>query len=68
MDPLEQAMDTLNEQSPSPLNMMLAGTAEGVLMIEGETSSFLTEAQMVRAVEVAHEAVFGLCELTFFLE
>jgi polyribonucleotide nucleotidyltransferase len=48
------------EQSVSPLHMTLAGTREGVLMIEG-FSDFLTEAQMVAAVEVAHAAVARIC-------
>ena len=35
----------------SPLNMTVAGTAEGVLMIEG-AADFLSEEQMAHAVEV----------------
>mmetsp|Transcript_10460 Transcript_10460/g.27705 ORF Transcript_10460/g.27705 Transcript_10460/m.27705 type:complete len:658 (+) Transcript_10460:555-2528(+) len=51
---------TREEFAVSPLNMMLAGTAEGVLMIEGE-GDFLTEAQMVAAVQAAHDAVKKIC-------
>lgn len=44
----------------SRLNLTLAGTAEGVLMIEGECD-FLGEADMLRAIEIGHEAVKTLC-------
>jgi polyribonucleotide nucleotidyltransferase len=48
------------EQKVSPLLMTLAGTADGVLMIEG-AADFLTEAQMVSAVRTAHAAVAKVC-------
>ena len=51
---------TKEEQDSSPLLMTLAGTAEGVLMIEG-AADFLTEAQMVEAVSVGHAAVARIC-------
>eukprot|EP00904_Undaria_pinnatifida_P002993 jgi/Undpi1/12695/HiC_scaffold_6.g02363.m1 len=44
----------------SPLNLTIAGTAEGVLMIEGE-SDFVAEEDMMRAIEVGHSAVRDLC-------
>ena len=49
------------EAAASPLLMTIAGTAEGVLMIEG-AADFLTEAQMVAAVQVGHEAVGRICD------
>lgn len=52
---------TREEQLESPLLMTLAGTAEGVLMIEG-AADFLSEETMVKAVEVAHGAVRRICE------
>ena len=48
------------EAAASPLHMTLAGTAEGVLMIEG-AANFLTEAQMVEAVSTGHRAVTRIC-------
>ncbi|CAM9842027.1 unnamed protein product [Ascophyllum nodosum] len=44
----------------SRLNLTIAGTAEGVLMIEGE-SDFVSEEEMIRAIEVGHNAVKELC-------
>ncbi|CAM9488034.1 unnamed protein product [Ectocarpus sp. 6 AP-2014] len=44
----------------SPLNLTIAGTADGVLMIEGE-SDFVCEEDMMRAIEVGHAAVRDLC-------
>ncbi|CAM9982025.1 unnamed protein product [Pylaiella littoralis] len=44
----------------SPLNLTIAGTADGVLMIEGE-SDFIGEEDMMRAIEVGHAAVKDLC-------
>ena len=52
---------TRSEQAKSPLNLTLAGTAEGILMIEG-AAHFLTEKQMIDAVQVAHTAVIKICE------
>ena len=52
---------TLEEQAASPLLMTLAGTAEGVLMIEG-AADFLTEAQMIDAVKVGQGAVTTICK------
>ncbi|KAG5186243.1 polyribonucleotide nucleotidyltransferase [Tribonema minus] len=44
----------------SRLTLSLAGTAEGVLMIEG-ACDFLTEEQMVSAIEAGHAAVREIC-------
>ncbi|CAM9410792.1 unnamed protein product, partial [Phaeothamnion confervicola] len=42
------------------LTLTLAGTADGVLMIEG-ACDFLTEEQMMKAIEVGHAAVRTQC-------
>lgn len=49
------------EMEKSQLQLIVAGTKEAVLMIEG-ASDFLPEATMVRAVTFGHEAIKALCE------
>lgn len=50
-----------NEQmEASPLLLTVAGTADAVLMIEGE-AQFLPEETFLKAIEVGHEAIQVLC-------
>ena len=49
------------EMEVSQLNLIVAGTADGVLMIEG-SADFLPEEQMVAAVKFGHEAIQTLCK------
>ena len=44
---------TKKEMEASPLQLTLAGTKEGILMIEG-ASNFLTEEVMVDALKLGH--------------
>jgi polyribonucleotide nucleotidyltransferase len=50
---------TLEQQKQSELELILAGTAEAILMIEG-TANFLTEEQILEAIEIGHQAI---CEI-----
>lgn len=52
---------TYEEQQKSRLDLMLAGTEDAILMIEGHCD-FLTEEQVLEAVEEGHEAIKVLCE------
>lgn len=51
---------TTVEMESSTLDLVVAGTADAVLMIEGYCD-FLTEEELVRAVEVGHGAVRAIC-------
>lgn len=51
---------TVEEQKVSKLDLMLAGTHDAVLMIEG-FCDFLTEAQVIEALEVGHAAIATIC-------
>ena len=48
------------EQERSSLDLLLAGTKDSILMIEG-FCDLLTEEQMLKAVAVGHEAVSAMC-------
>lgn len=52
---------TLKEQEDSMLDLMLAGTEDAILMIEGY-SNFLTEEQVMAAIEEGHEAIKLICQ------
>mmetsp|Transcript_6918 Transcript_6918/g.14933 ORF Transcript_6918/g.14933 Transcript_6918/m.14933 type:complete len:879 (-) Transcript_6918:47-2683(-) len=52
---------TMEADEKSPLHLMVAGTKDGVLMIEG-FADFLTEKQMIQAVATGHEAIKIICE------
>jgi polyribonucleotide nucleotidyltransferase len=52
---------THEEMEKSQLQMIVAGTKDAVLMIEG-AADFLPEAIMVRAVKFGHEAIKVICE------
>ncbi|MCB1213491.1 MAG: polyribonucleotide nucleotidyltransferase, partial [Chlamydiia bacterium] len=51
---------TLVEQKKSTLDLMLAGTEEAILMIEG-FCELLTEAQVLEAIAVGHKAIQLIC-------
>lgn len=51
---------TVEEQNKSSLELMLAGTEDSVLMIEG-SCDFLTEEQVLEAIEQGHAAIRKIC-------
>ncbi len=52
---------TLEEQDVSRLDLILAGTEDAILMIEGYCD-FLTEEQLLEAVDCGHEAIKKICQ------
>ncbi len=52
---------TNKEMEDSPLQLIVAGTKDAVLMIEG-AADFLSEEKMVQAVTFAHDAIKVICE------
>ncbi|MBI3237125.1 MAG: polyribonucleotide nucleotidyltransferase [Chlamydiales bacterium] len=52
---------TVEEQKKSRLDLLIAGTEDAVLMIEGYCD-FLTEEQVLEAVEEGHAAVKKICQ------
>jgi polyribonucleotide nucleotidyltransferase len=52
---------TLAEQKESILDLMLAGTDDAILMIEGYCD-FLSEEQLLAAVEEGHQAIKEICQ------
>ncbi|MBI3211610.1 MAG: polyribonucleotide nucleotidyltransferase [Simkania negevensis] len=52
---------TIQEQEKSALDLMLAGTEDAILMIEGYCD-FLTEEQIMDAIEEGHEAIKMICQ------
>jgi len=52
---------TIEEMKQSKLDLMLAGTEDAILMIEGY-ADFLTEEQVLEALEIGHQAIRVLCE------
>lgn len=51
---------TIDEQANSKLDLMIAGTDDAVLMIEG-FCDFLTEDQVLQAIKTGHEAIQTIC-------
>lgn len=51
---------TKEEMKASRLDLVLAGTKDAILMIEGY-ADFLTEEQLIEAVEEGHEAIKQIC-------
>lgn len=51
---------TAEQQKTSKLDLMLAGTDDAVLMIEGYCD-FLTEEQIIEAIALGHEAIKKIC-------
>lgn len=52
---------TVQEMEKSHLDLMLAGTEDALLMIEGY-ADFLSEEQILDAVEEGHEAIKAICQ------
>jgi polyribonucleotide nucleotidyltransferase len=52
---------TIPQQKTSKLDLMLAGTEDAILMIEGYCD-FLTEDQVAQAIEIGHEGIKIICE------
>jgi polyribonucleotide nucleotidyltransferase len=52
---------TFEEQKKSRLDLMIAGTEEAILMIEG-FCDFLTEDQILTAIQEGHAAIRTICE------
>lgn len=52
---------TSEQLKRSKLDLMLAGTEEGVLMIEG-ICDFLTEEQVLEAIELGHQSIKEICQ------
>lgn len=51
---------TVKQQEESDLDLVLAGTQEAILMIEGYCD-FLTEEQVIEAIELGHESIRTIC-------
>lgn len=51
---------TVDEQKKSSLDLVLAGTENAILMIEG-SCQFLTEEQVLEAISLGHEAIQKIC-------
>ncbi|HEY2810792.1 MAG TPA: polyribonucleotide nucleotidyltransferase [Rhabdochlamydiaceae bacterium] len=52
---------TIEEQKKSRLDLILAGTEDAILMIEGYCD-FLTEEQILAAIEEGHQAIRIICQ------
>jgi polyribonucleotide nucleotidyltransferase len=52
---------TIEQQRSSKLDLMIAGTEDAVLMIEG-FCDFLTEEQVLEAIAVGHESIKTICQ------
>lgn len=52
---------TVEQQHRSRLDLMLAGTEEAVLMIEG-SCDFLTEDEILEAIAIGHETIRLICQ------
>ncbi len=52
---------TISELKNSDIDMIVGGTAESVLMIEGEMDE-VSEKEMLDAIKAAHESIKKLCE------
>lgn len=52
---------TMEQLKASKLDLMLAGTEDAILMIEGYCD-FLTEEQVIEAIETGHAAIKTICE------
>ncbi len=51
---------SVKELATSRLDLVLAGTEDAILMIEG-SADFLTEEQMLEAIETGHSAIRAIC-------
>ncbi len=52
---------TVEEQKQSKLDLMIAGSEDAILMIEGY-ADFLTEEQILEAISTGHEAIKIICQ------
>ena len=52
---------TIEEQKKSRLDLILAGTEDAILMIEGY-ADFLTEEQIIAAIEEGHQGIRAICQ------
>ncbi len=52
---------TVQEQETSDLDLVIAGTEDAVLMIEGYCD-FLTEDEVIQSIEAGHEAIKVICQ------
>lgn len=52
---------TVQHQKESTLDLMIAGTTDAVLMIEGYCN-FLTEEQVLEAIEIGHQGIKTFCD------
>jgi len=52
---------TFEHQKKSKLDLLIAGTEDAVLMIEGYCD-FLTEEQILEAIDIGHEGIRAICE------
>lgn len=52
---------TIEQIGTSKLDLMIAGTEDGVLMIEG-SCNFLTEEQVLEAIKLGHEGIKLICD------
>ena len=52
---------TIEEQKKSKLDLMLAGTHDAILMIEG-FCDFLTEEKLIEALEFGHQHITKICD------
>lgn len=52
---------TVEQQKKSKLDLMLAGTEDAILMIEG-FCDFLTEDQVLEAIEMGHQSIKVICQ------
>ena len=52
---------TRNQRANSTLQLTLAGTKNGILMIEG-AADFLSEEQLIEALKMGHEAIGKICD------
>ena len=51
---------TKEEMGKSKLDLVLAGTEDAILMIEG-FCEFLTEDEVIESIETGHKAIQGIC-------
>lgn len=53
---------SIEEMKTSQLDLILAGTEDAILMIEG-FADFLTEAQVLEAIKLGHQAIQKICHV-----
>ncbi len=53
---------TNEEMADAEMEMMIAGTAKDIIMVEGEMKE-VSEAEMLKAIQIGHEAIKKLCAI-----